>query len=228
MASSDFLPFDPTLKVQPDRTLYPGKEVDVLYDRKRCIHAAECGRGLKAVFDGQKTPWIDPDQAPAETVVRVVNRCPTGALKIHRPDGSPAETIPAQNTVTVSPDGPLYGWGEIVVEDGASALVQTRVALCRCGASANKPYCDGKHSKVGFHDAGAIASDPAPEETLPSGCLTVKPLKDGPLECTGTIFLRSASGREAYVGTSTYLCRCGASANKPFCDGAHVAARFRA
>ena len=94
MSQEDYSRFDPNLRVQPDLTLYPGTEVDVLYDRKRCIHAAECGRGLKAVFDGQKTPWIDPDQASAEEVIKVVNRCPTGALAIK--NGGPQQ-IPSQN-----------------------------------------------------------------------------------------------------------------------------------
>jgi CDGSH-type Zn-finger protein/uncharacterized Fe-S cluster protein YjdI len=226
MSQEDYSRFDPNLRVQSDLTLYPGTEVDVLYDRKRCIHAAECGRGLKAVFDGQKTPWIDPDQASAEEVIKVVNRCPTGALAIK--NGGPQQ-IPSQNIATISPDGPVYLQGEIVIQDatGNTEATQTKVALCRCGASANKPYCDGKHTNIKFHDAGPIASDLGEESTSVSGTLTITALKDGPLECSGGLLIRSASGRDAYSGTTTYLCRCGASANKPFCDGAHEAAGFK-
>ncbi|BAY62536.1 hypothetical protein NIES22_26100 [Calothrix brevissima NIES-22] len=228
MSNQDYSVFDPSLRLQRDRTIYPGKEIEVWYDRKRCIHAAECGRGLKEVFNGKKTPWIDPDQATAEQVAKVVSRCPAGALNYKLVDGDGQESIPAENTVMVSPDGPLYVRGEIIIQDaeGHNQATQTRVALCRCGASANKPYCDGAHTKVGFKDAGPVNSD-AEGNLEEKGALNVKLLPDGPLECSGALTIRAAGGRDALKGTSAYLCRCGASANKPFCDGAHTNIGFR-
>jgi uncharacterized Fe-S cluster protein YjdI len=62
------------------RKHYTGAAVGVSYDPVRCRHAAECVRGLPAAFDTDRRPWILPDGADAEDIVRVVARCPTGAL----------------------------------------------------------------------------------------------------------------------------------------------------
>jgi uncharacterized Fe-S cluster protein YjdI len=68
------------------RRTYTGTTVDVSFDAALCEHAAECVRGLPAVFDVQQRPWIQPDGAPADDVVEVVGRCPSGALRIERDD----------------------------------------------------------------------------------------------------------------------------------------------
>ena len=138
---------------------------------------------------------------------------------------------PPQNEITVSPDGPLFVRGRIFVqdsEDGADAP-QTQVALCRCGASRNKPYCDGSHSKVRFVDAGGVASEPSAERSgvTAAGDLTIVAFPDGPLKITGPALLRAASGRVAANGERLFLCRCGNSKNRPYCDGAHKALGFR-
>ena len=131
---------------------YTGGDIDVTWDQARCIHAAECVRGLPAVFDTERRPWVAPDEAAAAAVADVVVRCPTGALHFERHDGGPAETVPDTNTVTLATDGPLYLHGDLELKnaDGDTRLRDTRVALCRCGASANKPFCDGTHASVGF------------------------------------------------------------------------------
>lgn len=66
------------------RKTYPGTDVDVSFDPEVCRHAAACVRGLPAVFDTQRRPWIMPDAAPPADVVAVVGRCPSGALRIER------------------------------------------------------------------------------------------------------------------------------------------------
>lgn len=66
------------------RKTYTGADVDVSFDSEVCRHAAECVRGLPAVFNTQARPWIQPDNAPAADVVEVVGRCPSGALRIER------------------------------------------------------------------------------------------------------------------------------------------------
>jgi uncharacterized Fe-S cluster protein YjdI len=65
------------------RKRYTGAAVDVSFDPVRCRHAAECLRGLPAVFDTERRPWILADGADPEDVVDVVARCPTGALRTH-------------------------------------------------------------------------------------------------------------------------------------------------
>ncbi len=224
----EFIAFDPDAKRQPDKCCYPGAELNVLYERPRCMHAAECGRASKAVFDGKRKQWIMPDQLPKGDLLKVVLRCPTGALRATNPDGTLVEEpVPDKNEVTISPDGPLYIRGNLVVHrpDGTTTN-ETRVALCRCGTSQYKPFCDGRHSRARFHDAGGVDRDadgPAPS----GGTLTIKLADNGPLLLEGPMSIRAASGRVAFVGEKVALCRCGNSANKPFCDGAHKTVGWR-
>ena len=100
--------------------------------------------------------------------------------------------------------------------------------LCRCGASKNKPYCDHSHVDAGFAAPGEL---PAAAE-LPAwgepGPLEITPLKDGPLKVSGPHEVTSGTGRAHKRGETCFLCRCGQSAKKPFCDGSHRAAGFKA
>jgi uncharacterized Fe-S cluster protein YjdI len=131
---------------------YQGPGIVVRFDPKRCIHAAECVRGLPEVFDSERRPWVQPDGAGAEAVAEVIRRCPTGALHFERRDGGEDESPPGRNRLQVSADGPLYGRGELEVQSnsGETLVADTRLALCRCGQSANKPFCDGSHKAAGF------------------------------------------------------------------------------
>ncbi|MEU4998577.1 (4Fe-4S)-binding protein [Streptomyces sp. NPDC021622] len=95
---------------------YRGDLITVTFDARRCLHAAECVRGLPQVFDTGRRPWISPGAAPADDVAEVVRRCPSGALQ-YRLDL------------------------RITAADGES-VPGTRVMLCVCGASGNQPYCD--------------------------------------------------------------------------------------
>lgn len=205
---------------------YTGQSVEITYDRDLCIHAAECGRGSKALFDASKDPWCDPDAVSAEQALAVVARCPTGALKARRLDGAAdAKAVSDGNVVTVNPDGPLYVQGDVTVNQAPAE--GGRLALCRCGASSKKPFCDGSHVKAGFKDSGPVASDPE-GDVGEAGVLAIATIPDGPLIVDGPVTLRAASGRDAYCGRRLALCRCGASQNKPFCDGSHTAAGFKA
>ena len=66
--------------------------------------------------------------------------------------------------ITPYPDGPLIVRGRFVVTgpDGEPVQAGRRtVALCRCGKSANKPFCDGSHARTGFRARGhALAGPP--------------------------------------------------------------------
>jgi CDGSH-type Zn-finger protein/uncharacterized Fe-S cluster protein YjdI len=225
----DFVPFDSDEKRQADKCRYPGDSLDVLYDRKRCMHAAECGKASAEVFNAKRSPWIEPNEAEKAELVRIVQRCPTGALRAVDSDGSlVADPVPPINEVTVCPDGPIYVRGRFVVDYGDDGLTaeETRVALCRCGASRNKPYCDAAHSKVRFRDAGGVHRDPdgdAPGE----GVVTATVIPNGPVVLKGPMTLRAASGRPASYAAKLVLCRCGNSQNKPFCDGAHKRVGWR-
>jgi CDGSH-type Zn-finger protein/uncharacterized Fe-S cluster protein YjdI len=208
---------------------YATKDLIVTYDAARCIHAGECVRGAPTVFDPAARPWIQPGNAEAEYVVEVVQRCPTGALTVRRSDGAPVESADAANNLKVAVDGPLYLRGRVVVEGGehANQVEYTRVALCRCGQSHNKPFCDNSHKAAGFVDPGRCSGQPA-EATpgVPTGTVSVKPIRNGPLVLQGWIEFKAADGSTFVAGEKTWLCRCGQSANKPFCDGTHKKVGF--
>jgi CDGSH-type Zn-finger protein len=102
-----------------------------------------------------------------------------------------------------------------------------RATLCRCGASKNKPFCDGSHAAVPFVASGEPATQPSEALEHRAGKLTVAPTHDGPLAVTGNLEICSGTGRTVTRVTSARLCRCGGSSKKPFCDGTHARIGFR-
>jgi CDGSH-type Zn-finger protein/uncharacterized Fe-S cluster protein YjdI len=206
---------------------YPGEAATVTWNQRRCIHAAECVRGLPAVFDTSKKPWVEPDGAGLDELAAVVARCPTGALKLVRGDGA-TEPVPQPNRVRVRAGGPLFCQGALVVTSGEGDLLveDTRVALCRCGASSNKPYCDNSHQGAGFRDAG-LWRDDKPTDGSGSGEVRFKLAADGPILVDGPVVLEDAAGEVRFTGSKAALCRCGASQNKPYCDGSHKTTGFK-
>jgi CDGSH-type Zn-finger protein/uncharacterized Fe-S cluster protein YjdI len=209
--------------------VFAGPGIRVTWSKRRCIHVGECVFGLPAVFEPGSRPWVHAMQAPADATARIVARCPTGALHFERTDGGPAEAVVDENLVFVSRDGPLYLQGDIQVMDEASALrlVDTRVALCRCGRSANKPLCNGAHLVTGFRDGGAVHEGAPGSEPTADRTLRVRPEPNGPLQLEGPFTLVSADGATQVSGYSARLCRCGQSQTKPFCDGSHQRTSFQ-
>ncbi len=208
---------------------YTGEAVDVTFDTTRCIHAAECVNGLPAVFDTGQRPWIQPANASADETVGVVLRCPSGALHFERKDGGMAESTPERNTIDVRANGPLYVRGDVTIAtaDGEIRLADTRMALCRCGQSGNKPFCDNSHLAAGFADAGDVKSKESSSAAV-GGMLTITPNHNGPLQVEGNVTILSSDGESVFQASKTWLCRCGGSANKPFCNGTHKRIGFQA
>jgi uncharacterized Fe-S cluster protein YjdI len=133
---------------------YATDAITVTFDPTRCIHAAECIRTAPAVFDSRRLRWIKPELGDPELIATAVRRCPTGALAYSRPDGA-AEAADAPS-IRAAPNGPLYVRGEArtETEDGRVIASGLRMALCRCGATKNAPFCDGSHRAIGFSDDG--------------------------------------------------------------------------
>ncbi len=215
---------------------YPGAALTVTYDAGLCIHAGECVRGLPQVFDPQEKPWVKPDAASAEEIATVVARCPSGALAIAQPAAATATAgaaaAPAPVVATVVANGPLLLKGELEVLDADGNVLKrdAKAALCRCGASANRPFCDGSHKSCGFADAGvpgAISLRNEPE-TVTSPLLRLRVRPNGPVVAEGWLTIVDAAGQEVVTGTRATFCRCGASANKPLCDGSHNRIGFTA
>jgi CDGSH-type Zn-finger protein len=138
-------------------------------------------------------------------------------------------------TTVIQPqvDGPLKVTGEVEIlnADGSVNQATAQTWLCRCGKSANKPFCDGSHRTNGFRDGAQVWSGYASKVAEPvaeSTKLRITPRSKGPLHCTGAMSVQDRAGREAWKGNQASLCRCGASKNKPFCDGSHRQAGFEA
>jgi CDGSH-type Zn-finger protein/uncharacterized Fe-S cluster protein YjdI len=207
---------------------YEAEQLVVEYDAKRCIHAEECVHGLPDVFDAGRRPWIDPSRATTADLVRTIERCPTGALHYRRRDGK-EEQPPTSNTVRIEADGPLYIAGRLrITLTGGEIIDETRTALCRCGHSKDKPFCDNSHVEVGFADAGTIGDNRLKRpEGGEAGALEISPAPNGPLLVRGPFEIHSPEGATV-GGASGALCRCGGSATKPFCDGAHKSIGFEA
>ena len=126
---------------------YSNPEITVYFDSSRCIHAAECVRGLPEVFDVKARPWIRPNHASAEELMEVISRCPSGALQFEQVNG--ATEIPASpTTFRHLPEGQLEVRGNLAfVTESGETMRETRVTLCTCGQSNNKPFCDNSHQK---------------------------------------------------------------------------------
>src|SRR6476620_6713609 len=106
---------------------YTSEAIDVSYDVERCRHAAECVRGLPAVFDTARRPWILPDGADPADVVGVVARCPTGALRTHTVAPTAGEPPVRPTEITAVPGGPVPVRGDLHVRGHER---ETRAALC--------------------------------------------------------------------------------------------------
>ena len=131
---------------------YGNEQIAVYWEPKLCIHSAHCIRGLPQVFNPAARPWVAIDAATADQIAETIMTCPTGALHFERLDGGPQEGQVETTTIDVRPNGPLYIRGHIRIEGPGGHVIRedTRVALCRCGQSNNKPFCDGTHRQIGF------------------------------------------------------------------------------
>ena len=199
---------------------------------------------------------------------------------------------------TIVPNAERMSWDWL---EGRSFDTDEEVALCRCGQSGHKPFCDGTHEKVHFNGRETASREPyaklaetlpgptmdlTDEENLcafarfcdpggkiwsliertddpkvrdlvireaghcPSGRLVVHDrgngnthepelppsvgvVEDPALHVSGPLWVRggvrvdSEDGQAYEVRNRVTLCRCGASRNKPFCDGSHASIKFR-
>jgi uncharacterized Fe-S cluster protein YjdI len=134
------------------RRVYANDAIEVHWEPKLCIHVRSCVRRLPEVFDAQTRPWIQVDAADPDEIAATVLTCPTGALHFRRLHGGDQEQAPEETAIEPRPNGPLFVRGRIRIVDADGRLIRedTRLALCRCGASENKPFCDGSHRRIGF------------------------------------------------------------------------------
>jgi CDGSH-type Zn-finger protein/ferredoxin len=202
-----------------------GEQATIRFDSGRCIHSRHCVMAQPGVFRANVVgEWINPDAADPEALAAVAVNCPSGAIQVTRKDGK-AETAPNANRIIIRENGPLAVHADLQIKGQAAEF---RATLCRCGLSKNKPYCDSSHVGA-FVATGEPASQPSTLAIIELiGPVEITPFPNGPLGVKGAIEISSGTGRAVNRVTQTTLCRCGHSANKPYCDGSHKKAGFEA
>ncbi len=150
--------------------------------------------------------------------------CPSGAIRFERHDGVADEKPPIVNTVRIRENGPLALRADAIITGQGEML---RATLCRCGASGNKPFCDGSHTATQFQATGEAPLKEFSPLSLRNGKLTVTPAENGPLLLKGNLEVVTGTGKTINKVTQTAFCRCGASSNKPYCDGSHAKIGFK-
>lgn len=132
---------------------YRGKKITIHDNRALCAHSGICTDRLPGVFRLGKEPWIEPEGAQAAAAIDVIRRCPSGALS-YSIEGVPPAPEPGEPVITASANGPYFIGGAVELRgEGARPRDPHRYALCRCGGSKNKPFCDGTHWAIGFDES---------------------------------------------------------------------------
>lgn len=204
---------------------YHGKEITINFDGSKCIHSRNCVLKEPEVFKAN-TPgdWIQPDNAPAHALIALAHNCPSGAITYEMTNGLNNEVPPQVNTIHVRENGPYAVAADLTID---RAEPTTRATLCRCGLSENKPYCDGSHATGGFIATGERESNESEPLETRNGPLEITPTPDGPLKVDGNVEICAGTGHTIDRTTAAFLCRCGHSGNKPFCDGSHKKFGFK-
>ena len=142
-----------------DQKEYSNGEIVITWKPDVCIHSANCIRQLPGVFNPAERPWIKIKNADTPHLIEAVDKCPSGAISWKRYNTETFEdqiqaAISASTKVNILKGGPILLKGKFELTDSAGTVISGKdnVALCRCGASGNKPFCDGSHSRIGFKD----------------------------------------------------------------------------
>lgn len=131
---------------------YTNGEVTITWESEKCIHSAICVKGLPNVFQPKEKPWIKIDAAKTQALIAQVKQCPSGALGYYMTNENDNTAERMETKVEVLENGPLlvYGTLKVTHKNGNSETKNRTTAFCRCGASDNKPYCDGAHVNAEF------------------------------------------------------------------------------
>ncbi len=131
--------------------IFKGEKIVVKDDHSLCVHSGFCGNRVTNLWKMMKQS--DDTQVRAQ-IMAMVEKCPSGTLAFALDEESEVIEPDLPEEIAVIPNGPLWVSGGIPIErrDGQPLETRNRVTLCRCGASANKPLCDGSHKAIGFSD----------------------------------------------------------------------------
>jgi uncharacterized Fe-S cluster protein YjdI len=132
--------------------VYKNDRIAVTWDSDVCIHAAECVKCSPKVFDTSKKPWVNVDGETNDEIIATIKKCPSGALQYETSAANSEADEDLTSMIAVGEDGPLRVSGKVHLTDAEGNTIETRerFSLCRCGASENKPFCDGSHKKIEF------------------------------------------------------------------------------
>lgn len=203
-----------------------GKKAIIRFEAAKCIHSRHCVLDRPDVFvPNVQGAWIWPDRAKPDALVALALNCPSGAITVERLDGGDDEVPPLVNTLHVRENGPLAVHAALSL---AGRTIGFRATLCRCGQSKSKPFCDGSHVGAGFLATGEPKTQDLAALEKRDGELKLSPLPNGPLKVEGALEIVSGTGRTVKRVKEAYLCRCGGSGNKPYCDGSHAKIGFTA
>lgn len=131
---------------------YSNGEMAIIWKPKTCIHAAECVKRLPNVYKPKEKPWIQIENATTEQLKEQILACPSGALSFRMLNEEQKEKVSVETKVEALENGPLlvHGYLEVKNSNGHTEAKKRVTAFCRCGASNNKPYCDGEHNNINF------------------------------------------------------------------------------
>lgn len=145
---------------------YKNEHIIVYWNPELCSHSGKCLTHTPDVFNLKARPWVNLEAADIEEIIKTIDKCPTGALRYSLPVGTcldPAIATGVGNInyeqsqtaiakIRVIPNGPLLTEGPVVLVDTEGKLLKegSRMALCRCGLSENRPFCDNTHTKKGW------------------------------------------------------------------------------
>ena len=145
-------------KQNPEKTKeYATGEVTVYWRPELCIHSANCLMSLPGVFNTRKRPWINVNGGSTKDIIKAVDTCPSRALlylknpkyKSQKPKKKARKTAKFAR-IQLLKDGPYMVSGNFIIRDAGKKKIKAEteiVALCSCGASKNKPFCDATHLK---------------------------------------------------------------------------------
>ncbi|MDD3852472.1 MAG: (4Fe-4S)-binding protein [Syntrophomonadaceae bacterium] len=145
---------------------YRTDDIIVHWEAEICSHSAICLKNLPQVFNLDARPWINVNAASAEDIIRLIDLCPSGALRYSLPEGSRVDPALANGpgsmnikydgqpviTMKILRNGPILIDGPFTITntDGNTINREGKTSLCRCGLSNKRPFCDGTHAKKGW------------------------------------------------------------------------------
>ena len=133
---------------------YKNEEITVVWKPGQCAHSTNCWKSLLGVFDPRRKPWIDMQAADTDEIIKTVGNCPSHALSYYLNEGAKLKEEEKQKGLEIksAKNGPYLISGTFTIMDSENNIIKTdeKAALCRCGGSKNKPFCDGTHKHIGF------------------------------------------------------------------------------